>query len=106
MPLATIGSPEGSNAGRFHLSVQSLTQLVTDQEDVPGRVLLICMGPGSPPLSDGPYPGTPMDKRNFFAEVLNLSTGFLDAQTDHGHHLFTESNARERTAAKLLQTLS
>ena len=79
-PLATIGSPEGSNAGRFHLSVQSLTKLVTDQEDVPGRVLLIWMGPGWPLLSDGPYPGTPMDKRNFFAEVLNLSTGFLDAQ--------------------------
>jgi VWFA-related protein len=80
MPLATIGSPEGSNAGRFHLSVQSLTKLVAEQEDVPGRVLLIWMGPGWPMLSDGPYPGTPMDKRNFFAEVLNLSTGFLDAQ--------------------------
>jgi VWFA-related protein len=80
MPLATIGSPEGSNARRFHLSVQSLTKLVIDQEDVPGRVILIWMGPGWPLLSDGPYPGTPMDKRNFFGEILNLSTGFLDAQ--------------------------
>jgi VWFA-related protein len=80
VPLATIGSPEGSNARRFHLSVQSLTRLVTKEEDVPGRVLLIWMGPGWPLLSDGPYPGTPMDKRNFFAEVLHLSAGFLDAQ--------------------------
>jgi VWFA-related protein len=80
VPLATIGSPEGSNARRFHLSVQSLAELVTRQEDVPGRVLLIWMGPGWPLLSDGPYPGTRMDKRNFFAEILNLSTGFLDAQ--------------------------
>jgi VWFA-related protein len=80
MPLATIGSPEGSNARRFHLSVQSLTKLVTDQEDVPGRVLLIWMGPGWPLLSDGPYPGTRADKRNFFAEILNISAGFLDAQ--------------------------
>ena len=75
-----MGSPEGSNARRFHLSVQSLTRLVTDQEDVPGRVILIWIGPGWPLLSEGPYPGTPMDKRNFFGEVLNLSSGFLDAQ--------------------------
>jgi VWFA-related protein len=80
VPFATIGSPEGSNARRFHLSVQSLTKLVTDQEDVPGRVILIWMGPGWPLLSDGPYPGTPMDRRNFFAEIVNLSAGFLDAQ--------------------------
>jgi VWFA-related protein len=80
MPLATIGSPEGYNARRFHRSVQSLTKLVVDQEDVPGRVILIWMGPGWPLLSDGPYPGTPKDKRNFFGEILNLSTGFLDAQ--------------------------
>jgi hypothetical protein len=80
MPLATIDSPEASNARRFHLSVQSLTKLVTDQEDVPGRVLLIWTGPGWPLLSDGPYPGTRTDKRNFFAEILNLSDGFLDAQ--------------------------
>jgi VWFA-related protein len=80
MPLATLGSLEGSNARRFHLSVQSLTKLVTDQEDVPGRVILIWMGSGWPLLSDGPYPGTTMDKRNFFGEILNLSSGFLDAQ--------------------------
>jgi len=80
MPIATLGSPEGSNTRQFHLSVQSLTKLVTDQEDVPGRVLLIWMGPGWPPLSDGPYPGTPMDKRNFFAAILNLSAGFREAQ--------------------------
>jgi hypothetical protein len=82
MPLATIGSLEGANARQFHLSVQSLTQLVTDQEDVPGRVVLIWMGAGWPPLSEGgPYPGTPMNKRNFFAAILNLSNGFLEAQT-------------------------
>jgi len=80
MPLATIGSPEGSHARRFHLSVQSLAKLVIDQEDVPGRVILIWMGPGWPLLSDGPYPGTPIDTRNFFGEILNLSAGFLDAQ--------------------------
>jgi hypothetical protein len=38
------------------------------------------MGPGWPLLSDGPYPGSSMDKRNFFGEILNLSSGFLDAQ--------------------------
>jgi VWFA-related protein len=81
MPLATMGSQEGSNARRFHQSIQSLTKLVSDQEDVPGRVILIWMGSGWPPLSEGgPYPGTPADKRNFFAAILNLSTGFLDAQ--------------------------
>jgi VWFA-related protein len=81
MPVETIGSPLGApNARRFHLSLKSLTKLVTDQEDVPGRVILIWMGPGWPLLSDGPYPGTPMDKRNFFGEILNLSAGFLDAQ--------------------------
>jgi len=47
MPVETIGSRLGvPNAGRFHLSVQSLTKLVTEQEDVPGRVLLIWLGPG------------------------------------------------------------
>ena len=80
MPFATMGSLEGSNARRFHVSLQSLTKLVTDEEDVPGRVLLIWMGPGWPLLSDGPYPGTPNDRRNFFAAVLNLCTGFLDSQ--------------------------
>jgi VWFA-related protein len=81
MPIETSGSPLGApNARRFHLSLHSLTKLVTDQEDVSGRVILIWMGPGWPLLSDGPYPGTPMDKRNFFCEILNLSTGFLDAQ--------------------------
>jgi len=80
MPLPTLGFPEGYNAQRFHQSVQSLTHLVVEQEDVPGRVLLIWMGPGWPMLSDGPYPGTPRDKRDFFGEILNLSAGFLDAQ--------------------------
>ena len=81
MPVETIGSPLGvPNARRFHLSVQSLSKLVTDQEDVPGRVILIWMGPGWPLLSDGPYPGSSTDKGNFFGEILNLSSGFLDAQ--------------------------
>ncbi len=80
VPVEVLGSPEESNARRFHLSVASLTKLVTDQEDVPGRVVLIWMGPGWPLLSDGPYPGTRMDRKNFFGEVLNLSSGFLDAQ--------------------------
>ncbi len=57
MPLETIGSPEGSNAGRFHLSVQSLTQLVTDQEDVPGRVLPHLDGPRLAPALRWTLPG-------------------------------------------------
>ena len=81
MPVETIGFPLGApNARRFHQSVKSLTQLVIDQEDVPGRVILIWLGTGWPLLSDGPYPGSSMDKRNFFGEILNLSSGFLDAQ--------------------------
>jgi VWFA-related protein len=48
MPIATMGSPEGSSARRFHLSVQSLTKLVTDQEDVPGRSGWAPVGPCCP----------------------------------------------------------
>lgn len=80
VPIATMGSPEGTNARRFHLSLQSLAKLVSDQEDVPGRVLLLWMGPGWPMLSDGPYPSTPTDKAIFFSEIFHLSTGSLAAQ--------------------------
>jgi VWFA-related protein len=105
MPLATMGSLEGPNARRFHQSIQSLTKLVGDQEDVPGRVILIWMGPGWPPLSEwGPYPGMPTDKRNFFAAILNLTTGFREAQMTmdaiSSSNLLRE-NARARDYYKL-----
>ncbi len=65
----------------FLLTVPSLTQLAKGQEDVPGRVLLIWIGPGWPLLA-GPEFHTDSLKAqtSFFAYIVDLSSALRVAQ--------------------------
>jgi VWFA-related protein len=66
---------------RFTLSVPAVASLAAQQEDVPGRVILVWIGPGWPLLSGpGFLPDTPDMKRNFFAHIVSLSTALREAQ--------------------------
>jgi VWFA-related protein len=66
---------------RFILSVPPLARLAAEQEDVPGRVILVWIGAGRPLLSGlGILPDTPEMKRNFFAHIMDLSTESREAQ--------------------------
>jgi VWFA-related protein len=66
---------------RFHLSVPALARLASDQEVVPGRVILVWIGLGWPLLSGPEFlPDTPAVHSNFFAHIVDLSTGLREAQ--------------------------
>jgi hypothetical protein len=53
-PVHMIGSAEGFNGAnrRFKLSIREFNRLATNQEDVPGRVILVWVGPGWPLLDE------------------------------------------------------
>ncbi len=78
----TRSNPEGSDLNqRFALSIPALASLAAEQEDVPGRAILVWIGPGWPPLSGpGFLPDTPETQRNFFAHIVYLSTALREAQ--------------------------
>jgi VWFA-related protein len=66
---------------RFLVSIPAVAGLAAEQEDVPGRVILVWIGPGWPLLSGpGILPDTPEIKRNFFAHIVDLSTELREAQ--------------------------
>jgi VWFA-related protein len=66
---------------RFLLSIAALNKIAVQQEDVPGRVIMIWIGPGWPLLSGpGFLPDTPEIKSSFFDHIADLSTGIREAQ--------------------------
>jgi VWFA-related protein len=66
---------------RFVQSVNAISQLARKEVDVPGRLVLIWLGPGWPMLTDRAFAPDPPDlKRNFFEQLVVLSTALREAQ--------------------------
>jgi len=66
---------------RFVSSLTALRRFARDQVDVPGRVILIWIGPGWPLLTNSSFtPDTLEVKRSFFAQLVELSTVLREAQ--------------------------
>ena len=66
---------------RFVQSVNALSELARKEVDVPGRVILVWLGPGWPMLTEKAFtPDPPELKRNFFERVVSLSTALREAQ--------------------------
>jgi VWFA-related protein len=66
---------------RFVKSVSALSEIARKQKDVPGRVILIWLGPGWPMLTDKAFTPDPPDlKRSFFAQLVSLSMSLREAQ--------------------------
>jgi VWFA-related protein len=66
---------------KFILSLTALTDLALAQKDVPGRVIVIWIGPGWPRLS-GPefHPDAAEIKANFFEHIVQLSRTLREDQ--------------------------
>ncbi len=86
--ISTIGldgihpDPKGDCLNqRFRHSVSALKSYATEQTSVPGRVILIWIGPGWPLLlSRGFRADTAALKQNFFDNYVELSTSLREAQ--------------------------
>jgi len=66
---------------RFVKSVNALSEIARKQKDIPGRVILIWLGPGWPMLTDKAFTPDPPDlKRSFFAQLVSLSMSLREAQ--------------------------
>jgi len=66
---------------RFVQSVSALSEFARKEVDVPGRVILVWLGPGWPMLTEkGFTPDPPELKRNFFERLVSLSTALREAQ--------------------------
>jgi VWFA-related protein len=66
---------------RFLLSLAALNKIAVQQEDIPGRVIVIWIGPGWPLLSGpGFLPDPPEIKSSFFDHIADLSTELREAQ--------------------------
>ena len=66
---------------RFIASLQALNFLAKDQVDIPGRAIVIWMGPGWPLLSNKEFtPDPPELKENFFDQLVEVSTGLREGQ--------------------------
>ena len=66
---------------RFVKSINALFELGRNQKDVPGRAILIWLGPGWPMLTDKAFTPDPPDlKRNFFAQLVSLSMLLRESQ--------------------------
>jgi VWFA-related protein len=66
---------------RFQLSVKQLETIAENEVRVPGRKLLIWVGPGWPILN-GPSEGNPeKDRRRYFDGIVELSTRLREART-------------------------
>jgi VWFA-related protein len=66
---------------RFISSVMAVRNLAQAQVDVPGRVILIWIGPGWPILTNHSFtPDTPEIKSSFFNQLVGLSTALREAQ--------------------------
>ena len=79
-------APDRTRAGtclnqRFQLSLSALKRLARRQIDVPGRAILIWTGSGWPLLTSREFrPDTPEIKRNFYDNLVALSTSLREAQ--------------------------
>jgi VWFA-related protein len=85
LPASLEGSPEARVTNclneRFKLSVSTLNRLAREQIEVPGREILIWIGPGWPRLSDREFsPDTAGIRENFFAYLVELSTALHEGQ--------------------------
>jgi VWFA-related protein len=76
---------------RFQLALTSLNRLALRQSDVPGRVILVWIGPGWPQLSGTQFrPDSASIRSGFFRYLVDLSTALregqvtLDAVSEHG----------------------
>ena len=66
---------------RFISSVNALRQLALDELNLPGRVILIWIGPGWPLLTNRSFaPDPPALKQSFFAQLVEVSTRLREAQ--------------------------
>ena len=66
---------------RFVSSVMALRQLAHEQVDIPGRVILIWIGPGWPLLTNkGFTPDPPELKRSFFNQLVGVSMAMREGQ--------------------------
>ena len=66
---------------RFTLSFTALYDLATEQENAPGRVIVVWIGPGWPLLTGpGFRPDTPEIKANYFDHIVQLSRTLREAQ--------------------------
>ena len=66
---------------RFVASVNALHRFAQAQVDVPGRVILIWMGPGWPLLTNRSFtPDPPEVKQSFFEQLVALSMALREAQ--------------------------
>ena len=66
---------------RFISSLTALQQLAKAQVDVPGRAILVWIGPGWPMLTNKAFTPDPPDlKRNFFDQLVSLSMALREAQ--------------------------
>ena len=86
--LAGAGGVRSPSAGtlackndRFVSSVSALDQFAQEQVNIPGRVILIWIGAGWPSLTDRQFtPDTAELKRNFFYQLVKVSTALREAQ--------------------------
>ncbi len=66
---------------RFIASVNALRQLALDELNLPGRVILIWIGPGWPLLTNRSFaPDPPSLKQGFFSQLVEVSTRLREAQ--------------------------
>ncbi len=66
---------------RFTSSILAIRQLAQDQVNIPGRAIVIWVGSGWPVLDDHAFaPDPPTLKRNFFEQLVSLSTMLREAQ--------------------------
>ena len=66
---------------RFVSSISALRFLAKDQVDIPGRAIVIWMGPGWPLLTNKEFePDPPRLKQNFFDQLVEVSTALREGQ--------------------------
>lgn len=66
---------------RFQVSVSALNRFSSEQMEVPGRVILIWIGPGWPLLSGHEFrPDSVTIRQNFFDNLVEVSNGLREAQ--------------------------
>jgi|CZKL01.1.fsa_nt_gi VWFA-related protein len=85
LPSAVGGSRRKQEAAclnqRFQLSITSLDELAEREIAIPGRLILIWIGPGWPRLADRDFaPDSAALKQNFFDYLVSLSTAIREAQ--------------------------
>jgi VWFA-related protein len=77
--IDTSASGEGS-LQRFQLSVRQITAIAENEARVPGRKLLIWVGPGWPILDSANFRMADKDQRRYFDSIVELSTRLREAR--------------------------